>query len=149
MTRGDPAMFPSERCHATCVAIHGHAVLLEGPPGAGKSDLALRLIDRGAILVSDDQTLLVRDGAMVLARAPATIRGQLEVRGLGIVSMTSIDDVPVALIVRLDGEPLRMPERQRRRLAGIEVREIALDAFHAATPLKIEWALRQPEATPE
>lgn len=142
-------MIARERRHATCVAIHGRAVLLEGPPGAGKSDLALRLIDRGAMLVSDDQTLLVRDGAVLLASAPATIRGQIEVRGIGIVRMASVDDVPVALIVRLDGAPVRMPERQRRQLAGLDVREIALDAFHAATPLKIEWALRQPEATPE
>lgn len=142
-------MSETERRHATCVAIDGRAVLLEGPPGAGKSDLALRLIDRGAMLVSDDQTLLVGDGAIVLARAPATIRGRIELRGVGIVTMAAVDDVPVALIVRLDGTPLRMPERHWRRLAGIAVREIALDAFHAATPLKIEWALRQPEATPE
>ena len=142
-------MIERERRHATCVAIQGRAVLIEGPSGAGKSDLALRLIDRGATLVSDDQTLLVREGAVLLASAPATIRGRIEVRGVGIVSMASVDDVPVALIVRLDGAPVRMPERQRRRLAGLDVREIVLDAFHAATPLKIEWALRQPEATPE
>ena len=142
-------MTGSERRHATCVAIGGRAVLLEGPPGAGKSDLALRLIDRGATLVSDDQTLLARVDASVLASAPATIRGQIEVRGIGIVRMASRDAVPVALIVRLDVPPSRMPERATRMLAGIAVREIALDAFHAATPLKIEWALRQPEATPE
>jgi len=138
----------SETLHATSVAIDGRAVLLEGVSGTGKSDLALRLIDRGATLISDDQTLLVRQGDALVARAPATMRGQIEVRGLGIVSLPYVDAVPVALIVRLGVEPMRMPERRQRRLAGIVVREIAFEAFHASTPIKIEWALRQPEATP-
>ncbi len=138
----------SETLHATSVAIDGRAVLLEGVSGTGKSDLALRLIDRGATLISDDQTLLVRQGTALVARAPATIRGGIEARGLGIVTLPYVDAVPVALIVRLGAEPMRMPERRQRRLAGIVVREIAFEAFHASTPIKIEWALRQPEATP-
>lgn len=142
------AVLSSETLHATSVAIDGHAVLLEGASGVGKSDLALRLIDRGGILVSDDQTLLVRQGDRLVARSPATIRGQIEVRGLGIVTMPHVEDVPVALIVRLGVTPMRMPERRQRRIAGIVVREIAFEAFHASTPVKIEWALRQPEATP-
>ena len=142
------AILSSETLHATSVAIGGHAVLLQGVSGTGKSDLALRLIDRGAVLISDDQTLLVRQGTLLVARAPSTIRGQMEVRGLGIISLPQIDDVPVALIVRLGTEPMRMPERRQRRLAGVVVREVAFEAFHASTPIKIEWALRQPEATP-
>ncbi len=142
------AILSSETLHATGVAIGGQAVLLEGVSGAGKSDLALRLIDRGAVLISDDQTLLMRQGQQLVARAPGTIRGQIEVRGLGIVTMPHVDDVPVALIVRLGTEPMRMPERRQRRLAGVVVREVAFEAFHASTPLKIEWALRQPSAIP-
>ncbi|GAA0663333.1 serine kinase of HPr protein (carbohydrate metabolism regulator) [Sphingomonas insulae] len=142
------ASLSSETLHATSVAIDGRAVLLEGLSGVGKSDLALRLIDRGAVLVSDDQTLLVRKGQQLLARAPGTIRGQIEVRGVGIVTLPHVEDVPVALIVRLGVEPMRMPERRQRRLAGVVVREVAFEAFHASTPLKIEWSLRQPEATP-
>ncbi len=142
------AILSSETLHATGVAIGGQAVLLEGVSGTGKSDLALRLIDRGAVLISDDQTLLIRQGQQLVARAPGTIRGQIEVRGLGIVTMPHVDDVPVALIVRLGTEPMRMPERRQRRLAGVVVREVAFEAFHASTPLKIEWALRQPSATP-
>ena len=142
------ATLSSETLHATSVAIDGRAVLLEGLSGVGKSDLALRLIDRGAILISDDQTLLVRKGQALVARAPGTIRGQIEVRGIGIVTMPHVEDVPVAMIVRLGAEPARMPERRQRRLAGVVVREMAFEAFHASTPIKIEWALRQPEATP-
>ncbi|MCU6452649.1 HPr kinase/phosphatase C-terminal domain-containing protein [Sphingomonas sp. A2-49] len=142
------AILSSEMLHATAVAIDGRAVLLEGVSGTGKSDLALRLIDRGAMLVSDDQTLLMRQGERLVARPPDTIRGRIEVRGIGIVAMPHVEDVPVALIVRLGAEPMRMPERRQRRLAGVVVREVAFDAFHASTPVKIEWALRQPEATP-
>ncbi|WP_277998350.1 HPr kinase/phosphorylase [Sphingomonas liriopis] len=142
------AILSSEMLHATSVAIDGRAVLLEGVSGVGKSDLALRLIDRGGVLVSDDRTLVVRQGDILVARAPDAIRGRIELRGLGIVVMPHVEDVPVALIVRLGGEPQRMPERRQRRLAGIAVPELAFDAFHASTPVKIEWALRQPEATP-
>lgn len=142
------AILSSEMLHATAVAIDGQAVLLEGVSGTGKSDLALRLIDRGAVLISDDQTLLVRQGERLVARAPDTIRGRIEVRGLGIVAMPHAADVPVALIVRLGAEPMRMPERRQRRLAGVVVREVAFEAFQASTPIKIEWALRQPDATP-
>jgi len=138
----------SETLHATTVAIDGRAVAIEGLSGAGKSDLALRLIDRGAMLVSDDQTLLVRVADKLHARAPATMKGRIEVRGLGIVELPFVDDVPLALVIRLGGEVMRMPDRRIRRLAGIETREIALDAFHASTPLKVEHALRQPAATP-
>ena len=142
------AVISSETLHASAVAIDGRAILLEGPSGTGKSDLALRLIDRGATLIADDQTLLVRSGSDLVARAPGTIAGQIEVRGLGIVTLPHVADVPVALIVRLGEQVARMPERRRRIIAGVQVREIAFDPFHASTPIKIELALRQPEATP-
>ena len=88
------------------------AVLLRGPSGAGKSDLALRLIDRGARLVADDQTeLRLADGGL-LARAPQTIQGKMEVRGLGIAELRPLRDVPVGLVVDLvDGQSVeRVPD---------------------------------------
>ncbi len=133
----------SETLHASTVAIDGRAVLIEGRSGSGKSDLALRLIDRGATLVSDDYTLVVRRDGALRAKAPATIAGKMEVRGVGIVTMPTVEDVPVALIVRLDGEVMRMPERRLRRVAGVAVREIALDPFTASAAIKVELALRQ------
>ena len=133
----------SETLHASTVAIDGRAVLIEGRSGAGKSDLALRLIDRGAELVSDDYTLVVRQGTGLIARAPGTIAGRMEVRGIGIVDLPHAADVPVALIVQLDTEVLRLPERRTRKVAGVEVRQIALEALHASAPIKVELALRQ------
>ncbi|RZM17287.1 MAG: aldolase [Sphingomonas sp.] len=135
----------SDRLHATSVAIDGVAVMIEGASGSGKSDLALRLIDRGAILVSDDQTLVVRDGDTLLARAPMTIAGRIEVRGIGIVAMPYVEDVPVGLLVRVDGAVERMPERRVCNIAGIDVRQFAVDPFEASAPIKVELALRNPE----
>ena len=88
--------------HASCVAIAGRGVLIEGPPGIGKSSLTLALMDRGATLVGDDGVLLrVQDGE-VLARPHPNIRGKLEVRNLGLLDFPVVEDVPIALVVRLD-----------------------------------------------
>ncbi len=134
----------SETLHASCVAIDGHAVLIEGPPGAGKSDLALRLIDRGAVLVSDDYTILVRRAKKLFATAPVTIAGRMEVRGLGIIDFPCIDEAAVALIVSLTADVARMPlDQPARRIVGIDVPMLALDPFPASAPIKVEIALRE------
>ena len=76
-------MLSSETLHASTVSIKGRAVLIEGPSGSGKSDLALRLIDRGATLVSDDYTIVRRIDGNLIASAPPNIAGLCEVRGCG------------------------------------------------------------------
>ena len=118
----------SDRLHATTVAIDGLAVLIEGVSGSGKSDLALRLIDRGAILVSDDQTLVVRTGETLLARAPTTIAGRIEARGVGIVSVRTRLVARVVLAVACVPEAVeRLPEPQTRAFAGVDLPLLALD----------------------
>tara|TARA_B100000678_G_scaffold71142_1_gene58450 strand:+ start:741 stop:1181 length:441 start_codon:yes stop_codon:yes gene_type:complete len=136
----------SETLHATCVAIDGRALLIEGRSGAGKSDLALRLIDRGATLVSDDYTRLTRSGDALIASAPETIRGRMEVRGLGIMEFDTIDQVPVGLLLAIDEQPLRLPlSYDIRRIAGIAVPVVAIAALEASAPIKAELALRRVE----
>ena len=132
---------PDQLVHASCVASRGRAVLLAGRPGAGKSDLALRLIDRGAALVSDDYTELRRVGGTLLAQAPATIAGRIEVRGVGIVELEPAADVPVCLWADLDSPPERLPEAATVRLAGLEIPRVALAALEPSAPLKLEQAL--------
>lgn len=137
------AAISSETLHVSTVAIDGRAVLIEGPSGSGKSDLALRLIDRGGVLVSDDYTLLLRIGTDLVARPPSTIVGKLEIRGLGIVDEPHATDVPVGLLVRLESPVPRMPERRLRTIAGVEIRQIALDPQPASAPILVERALAQ------
>ena len=127
--------------HASCVAIGGRAVLLAGGSGAGKSDLALRLIDRGAALVSDDYTELRLSGGRLLARAPATIMGRIELRGVGIVELPAATDVPVCLYADLDSPPERLPDTAAVRLAGRDIPRVALSALEPSAPLKLEYAL--------
>ncbi|WP_326524558.1 HPr kinase/phosphorylase [Sphingomonas sp.] len=142
MTRGTP--LSSETIHASCVAIDGVAVLIEGRSGAGKSDLALRLIDRGATLVSDDYTVLLRDKSELVARPPANLAGRIEVRGIGILTMDHVEDVPVRMIVAITEAPPRMPAEGRlRTIAGVQLREIALPSLEPSAPVKVELALRR------
>jgi serine kinase of HPr protein (carbohydrate metabolism regulator) len=129
--------------HATTVAIGGRGVLLRGPSGSGKSDLALRLIDAGARLVADDQSELWRDGEAVLARAPATIAGLIEVRGLGIVRLDSLPVARLALVVDLVAPDAieRLPEQRSEAILGVSIPLVALAPFEASAPAKLRLAL--------
>jgi serine kinase of HPr protein (carbohydrate metabolism regulator) len=132
--------------HATAVAVDGRAVLLRGPPGAGKSDLGLRLIDAGARLISDDQSELRRAGDRVLVRAPATILGLIELRGIGIVRLPPLTDVPLALIADLVAPDRveRLPEPRREPILGLDVPVVAIAPFEASAVAKLRAALLTP-----
>jgi serine kinase of HPr protein (carbohydrate metabolism regulator) len=132
----------SENLHATTVAVDGRAVLITGPSGSGKSDLALRLLDRGFTLVSDDQTIVHRDADRLLASAPQTIAGKLEVRGIGIVEMETAANVPVALLVELTSDIRRLPDDDRgRSILGVLLPVVSIDAMAASAPSKVVLAL--------
>ncbi len=145
---GAGAAAPHVRMHATCVAVGRHAALLRGPPGAGKSDLALRLIagpaPRGepeAFLVADDQVALSREGYRLVARAPENIAGLIEIRGVGIRRMPSVSAAPVALIVDLVAREdlVRLPPDPppTEEVLGIALPTARLAPFEASAPLKL------------
>jgi len=132
----------AETVHASSVATEGRAVLITGPSGAGKSDLALRLLDRGFTLVSDDQTIVRRDSNRLVASAPPTIAGKLEIRGIGIIDVDRVDNVSVALIVELTSEFQRLPDDSRERpILGVKIPLITIDAMTASAPSKVAIAL--------
>lgn len=131
----------SETIHASCVALGERAILLTGPSGSGKSDLALRLLDRGATLVSDDYTVLTAHRGRLVASAPATIAGRIEVRGVGLVEIGHEPGFPVALLVDLAGTPERMPTGRTQTIAGVTLPVIAIAPFEASAPIKVELAL--------
>ena len=136
------ARLSSENLHASSVALDGRAVLISGPSGSGKSDLALRLLDRGFTLVSDDRTIVRKQGNKLLASAPETIKGKLEVRGVGIVEMDTTSDMPVALVVELTSDIQRLPDDDRERLIlGAGIPMISVDAMTASAPSKVALAL--------
>ena len=130
--------------HATAIAIDGRGVLLRGASGAGKSDLALRLIDAGASLVADDQSELFRRGDQVIVRAPAAIAGLIEVRGIGIFQLDALAEAPVALLVDLvPAETLeRLPAQRSERILGLALPVIALAPYEASAAAKLRLALR-------
>ena len=132
----------SETLHASCVVRGGRAVLISGRSGSGKSDLALRLIDRGASLVSDDYTMVRRVNGRLLASAPANIVGKMEVRGIGIVEVPSEAEGEVCLMVDLGREAPRMRQEDESMIvAGVKLPVVVLNGLEASAPVKVEVAL--------
>ena len=145
--------------HGTAIAIGGSAALIIGPSGAGKSDLALRclavapstLIPVPAHLIADDRVLISLDGARLHVEAPETIRGKLEVRGMGILEVPYARGADLILIVELVApEALeRMPDPVPcRDLLGVRLPLLRLAPFEAAAPVKLLLALARTAQMP-
>ena len=129
--------------HATCVAFDGKGVLLRGPSAAGKSDLALRLIEAGAALVADDRVILQAEEGRVTASPPKNLAGYIEVRGVGVVEMAHIPVCSVVLVADLvgPGHIDRLPEPLEEELEGVRVTLLRLDPFEISAPAKVKLAL--------
>jgi HPr kinase/phosphorylase len=132
-----------EVIQASCVAIGYQGVLLTGPPGSGKSDLALRLIDAGGRLVADDLVALANERDILIARpAGAETRyGVLEVRGVGLLAVPNAPQITVSLMVQASNTPERLPEAAGITLQGIEIPLLQLSFLEASAPAKIRAAL--------
>jgi HPr kinase/phosphorylase len=148
---------PSLSCliHATCVDISGRGVLILGPPGAGKSDLALRLIDAPgnglngvpstAVLVADDQVILAAEACHLLARPPERLKGLIEIRGLGILKLSCRPKTIVRLIVTLSAaseiQRLPQPDDLAHEILSIKLPMLRLDPRFASAPARVRAAL--------
>jgi HPr kinase/phosphorylase len=140
--------------HGTCIDFDGAGVLIIGPPGAGKSDLGLRLLDqpglgvngqaKTATLLSDDQVIVTLEGRL-LARPPPAIRGLLEIRGLGILEVPYRPQSVLALVVRLSDaaaiERLPEPEDLTFMILGQNLPLLRLDPRSASAPARVRAAL--------
>jgi HPr kinase/phosphorylase len=129
--------------HGTAVAIEGQGLLLRGPSGSGKSDLALRLVDGGAKLIADDRVRIERRGTalwiMMPSGIPDSLRHKIEIRGLGIASLPGLAEAPLALAVDLVPSlaPERLPRAQICHYLGIDLPLIAIDPFVISAAAKL------------
>jgi HPr kinase/phosphorylase len=132
------------RLHATCVQLGGVGVVLLGASGVGKSDLALRLIDAGALLVADDQLEVEAGPTGLLGRPAERLAGLLEVRGLGILRLPYCRVSPLGLVVELDAatQAPRLPEPSTYPILGTELPCLRLDPRQASAAAKVRLALR-------
>ena len=137
-----------ENVHANCVAINRNGILILGKSGSGKSDLALRLIEnKNAVLVSDDRTDIWVENKKVFAKSPDTIKGLLEVRGVGIVKLQHLDSVEIALVVNIVENPSeveRMPEKKFYAINGIDIPLLDLYPFEVSATDKVVIKLKAP-----
>lgn len=143
----------SRLVHGTCVALAGCGVLILGPSGSGKSDLALRLIDQpgrgtggerlSARLVADDQVRITSRQGRLVATAPPALAGLMEVRGLGIVALDCAAEAELELVVRLaEAKDIeRLPERSQCVLFDLAVPEIAIDPRSPSAPARVRAGL--------
>ncbi len=131
------------RLHATCVVVKSRGVLLLGEPGAGKSDLALRLMDRGAKLIADDQVELTKKGRTIIATAPRRIYGLLEVRGVGIFKVRSQKKARVLLVVQLVKQEWieRLPYPEPYECMHTHIAQLRLSPFEPSAAIKVEKAV--------
>ena len=130
-------------------------MLLLGPPGSGKSDLILRLIDqpgygisgtlKHAQLVADDQVLVKLEDGRLVASAPPTIAGCMEIRGLGLVDLANRPEVTLSLAVRLNARQTieRLPDMEKNRfeILGTSLPIVLIDPDSASAPARIRAAL--------
>lgn len=143
MTRAHPSLH-----QATAVAIGRRALLIEGPPGCGKTTLALSLIDRGATLIGDDGVRLYTEGGMVHAAPPQATAGMIEIRGVGIATLPTTS-APVALVLRaIDGVPRYVEGAGTIDLADCAVPFLPFDLRGSAAALRAEYALAMHGLTP-
>ena len=131
--------------HATAVAICGKGVLLRGPSGSGKSDLALRLAEHeDCQLIADDQVMFEPEKDQLIMRPAPILAGKLEVRGIGIVSHENIGQCALHLVVDLTTEITRMPEKQQMQtsIMGRNFSRIFLDPFEVSAAAKLRIAVQ-------
>lgn len=141
-----------DRVHGTAIALGGRAALIRGPSGSGKSDLALRCLGLGPSvlvrepvkLIADDQVVLKTQGHELYASAPPTLRGKLEVRGLGILEVDALTEASLVLVADLvrQGGIERFPDPWPfTRIQNFDVPVLRLSPFESSSALKLVTAI--------
>ncbi len=130
--------------YASAVSIHGNGILLFGESKSGKSDITVRLLHDGADLIADDRTVLKKRGESVYAFPNPNIKGLIEVRGIGLVSLPFTENIPVAAIFTLiDKDEERTPLPGYREIMGIKIPTWKINPFYASSAIKVKLALHK------
>ena len=133
-----------KRLHATSVAIEDNGVAIFGDPGSGKSDLALRLIDSGATLISDDVTVFSKLEKKINLFGIENTKGLLEVREVGIITVPYVEGIKLKLVVRLTDKVIeRIPKKNQINLLGLKFPKLDINGKNSSSVAKIKVKLNE------
>ena len=133
-----------KRLHATSVAIEDNGVAIFGDSGSGKSDLALRLIDSGATLISDDITVFSKSENNIHLFGVENTKGLLEVRELGIITVPYIEGIRLKLVIKLtDKEIERIPKKNQTNLLGLNFPKLEINGKNSSSVVKVKVKLNE------
>lgn len=136
----------SKRIHGTSVVLGENGLLITGESGSGKSDLALRLIDSGATLISDDLTICMKKETSIHLFSMEKICGLIEIRGIGLMKVPYIENIKLSMIIQLvDKEIDRLPKIRKKKLLGLNFPLIKIFSKEASAVAKIKLKLYEEE----
>ena len=134
----------TKKVHSTSVVIEDAGVMITGKSGFGKSDLALRLIDSGATLISDDVTICEKIGDSIFLFPPNETKGLLEVREIGIMTVPYIENIKLSLLVELvETEIDRLPQKSFAKLLNIKIKKIKIQGRNSSSVAKIKLKINE------
>ncbi len=134
----------TKKVHSTSVVIEDAGVMITGKSGFGKSDLALRLIDSGATLISDDVTICEKIGDSIFLFPPNETKGLLEVREIGIMTVPYIENIKLSLFVELvETEIERLPQKSFKKLLNIKINKIKIQGKNSSSVAKIKLKINE------
>ena len=134
----------SKRVHSSAIVLENNGVLIMGDSGSGKSDLALRLIDNGATLISDDVTVCEKKKNQIYLSSPGQTKGLLEVREVGIITVPFVENVELRLVVKLEQKEIeRMPKKKTCKIFGQTYPMLIINGKNPSSVVKVKVKLNE------
>ena len=134
----------TKQVYSTSVVLDDNGILITGDSGSGKSDLALRLIDNGATLISDDITICKKQIDHIFLSSPCQTKGLLEVREVGIITVPFVEQIKLKMVVKLINERLeRLPKKKFCKLIGIDIPLLTINGLNSSSVIKVKVKLNE------